>query len=277
VFAYDSWFKLEPSPDVYGQYKNHFRIIGSKYNRAIYARDHAEPDTGLIDASKVYDDHWFQFEYEGMNIERIEYIKDKALIGEQVPLLIAEKAVENRSKAPQTPKIVLENTVEEESTFERTAGYAITVGTEISGTSGQRFWPQCPILLPSTFSFLFPFSTAGIPEVSSAKTSISVTATGSRKFGQTERSSKKITVEIPVNVDPGAIVLARATALKTTLSVPFVMHQRSRTTGQEVITEGVWKGITSVMAYTSYDAITAEEAKKYHIESVWKAYSPVAY
>lgn len=82
-----------------------------------------------------YNDQYFTYLFEDMNIDRIDYDLDEGKILSSTPIVLANQTLVNDTDHEQEMSFSLSETVEHTSTFEYTFGFTIGLETKFKGTS----------------------------------------------------------------------------------------------------------------------------------------------
>jgi hypothetical protein len=154
---------------------------------------------------------------EGMTFKGIEYDLDEADISPSEVVVIATQRLVNNSPLEQTMMFAVNETIQEESHFERTVGFAVEVGRQL---------------------------TVGVPFMS-ASASISISAGITWTSGQSITRSHSYTATFPLTVEPNSVFRASAFVRKSKVSVPYVMFFESNETGAIRVSRGTWSGVST--------------------------------
>jgi len=129
---------------------------------------------------------------------------------------LASQQKENNSDVAQEQTYTIRESTEEESTFESEVGLELGVTTEV----------KC-----------------GVPMLAEGKIEISATAHSNLKWGTANRTTKEWQAEIKLSVPPHSKGRVTATILKSVMVVPFTSTWKSKSTGNTMVTTGVYKGV----------------------------------
>jgi hypothetical protein len=154
---------------------------------------------------------------EDMTFKGIEYDLDEAEISNPEAVVIATQRLENTTPLEQTMSFAVNETIEEESHFERTVGFEVQVGTELK---------------------------VGVPYLT-ASTSISISTSVEWTSGKSIVRSHSYTATFPLKVEPYGVYRASAVVRKSTLTVPYVMFFESNETGAIRVSRGTWSGVST--------------------------------
>jgi hypothetical protein len=211
----DNWFKLEVGT---GKLASHFRIRNYASDTVLYSRTHNNPTLyNYPGNSNVYDDHYFTFLFEDMEINRVEYQTDQAKVLASVPEVIGTMTQRNNTAVNQTVEFDFARTETNSSSFDYTLGFTITVGT-----SGK----------------------VGIPFVAEGQVKVDISNSHALKWGTTTTESKTYSTRFPATAPPYRKITATATVTRSNIEVPFTVYSRSVATGFEVATHGIYHGVT---------------------------------
>ncbi|MCY7296050.1 ETX/MTX2 family pore-forming toxin [Alteromonas sp. a30] len=208
----DQYWRFEAGS---GETEGYFRILAYKDSKCIVERNPAI--TYPYDGG-IYNDQYFCFIYEDMEVTDVDYQTNESQIVDQTPDVLATLTNQNDTDSDQVMELDKTKSVENSSSFSRTSGFSITEG--------------------------FTFS-AGIPFVADVEGSIEVTTEESVTFGEEQSYSESYQCNFPVVAPPHTQVIAKAEVWRATLSVPYVMTLKSKRTGAEVKTYGTWEGVTT--------------------------------
>ena len=130
-----SWFELEPGS---GQYTDHFRLITSEgWKLACPWRTWMGGLSMLVNTAlpgSLDSDQFFGFIWEDMKVDRVEFDLAAGVVGTATPIALVEEELPNDSDTEQEMDFAVNKGVTCSSTFEYSAGFTVTVGTEFSGT-----------------------------------------------------------------------------------------------------------------------------------------------
>ncbi|TGZ76157.1 hemolytic lectin [Ascodesmis nigricans] len=211
----DNYFKLEPGA---GKMKNYFRLRSFASDYVLFSRTHGDPTVyNYPGNSNVYDDQYFSFVFEDMEIVRCVYNVDEGKILESTPEVIGKVTQRNDTNVDQTVEFSFQRSEEITHTFEYSQGYTIMVGSE---------------------------GKVGVPFVAEGSIKTEVTNSHTLTWGSTTTETKTYTSTFPATAPPHTQVTATVTVTRSTLEVPFSIYSRSVATGYEVATHGVYHGVT---------------------------------
>ena len=129
-----SWFELEPGS---GQYTDHFRLVTSEGWKLTCPWRHWLGFYTLVNTAlpgSLDSDQFFGFIWEDMKVDRVEFDLAAGVIGAATPIALGEEVLTNHSDTEQGMNFAVNEGVTRSSTFEYSAGFTVTVGTEFSGT-----------------------------------------------------------------------------------------------------------------------------------------------
>ncbi|WEW60424.1 hypothetical protein PRK78_005910 [Emydomyces testavorans] len=211
----DNYFKLEAGS---GKHANHFRLRNYASDTVIYSRLTRTPNLGNYDAWRtVYDDQYWMFHFEDMEISRITYQIDQGKIIASNTEQLGSETVTNNSSINQTAEFDFSETKTTSSTFERTHGFTIS-----AGESGK----------------------LEVPFVADYTLKLELSTTHTFKWGETATESKLYAARFPATAAPHTKITATATITRSQIAVPFTIYSKSVSTGYEVATHGTYRGIT---------------------------------
>ncbi|KAL3690756.1 hypothetical protein R1sor_004407 [Riccia sorocarpa] len=125
--AYDeTWFRFEKGT---GKHANNFRLRNYFSDDVLVSRTHQKPQVYNHNPDEVYDDQYFTFLFEDMEIFKVEYHLDLGKIVSSTPKIISQQTLHNYTTAEQTMTFEVDEKVSHTSTFEYTLGFTISVGT----------------------------------------------------------------------------------------------------------------------------------------------------
>lgn len=211
----DNWFKLEVGT---GKNANYFRLRNYHSDTVLFSRSQNDPTLWNYPGNGgVYDDQYFTFLFEDMEISRIAYRLDQAKILSNTPEVIGSAVDRNRSTVNQTMEFSFSDTKTTSSSFDYTLGFAVTVGA-----SGK----------------------VEIPFVAEGAVKVDVSNSHTFTWGSVTTESKVYATKFNVTAAPNSKITATATVTRSDLDVPFTLYSRSVATGYEVATEGIYRGVT---------------------------------
>ncbi|KZT10565.1 hemolytic lectin LSLb [Laetiporus sulphureus 93-53] len=211
----DNWFKIEPGKTYRSKY---FRLVAPSTGTALVSRTHLKPYFWNHPQTQVCDDQYFTFLFEDMSIDKIEYdLKDGRILS-STPNVLATQVLENSSSQTQEMSFHFSETLTQTSTFDYTAGFTIAVGTAFK---------------------------AGVPFFAETEFKVDISVNNEWKWGEENTFSKTYAATFSVRAGPGETVKAVSTVDTGTLSVPFTAYLSSKSTGFEVTTEGIWRGVSN--------------------------------
>jgi hypothetical protein len=115
----------------------------------------------------------------------------------------------------QTVKLTIAVTTSNTSTFEHL--YGITITGTVRGSYG-------------------------VPVVALGEVELSVAVKAELKWGEQTTDTYSTTLEVPATAEPNSEVTAVATATKSDIEVPFTVTWKSKQTGYQVKTKGIYRG-----------------------------------
>ncbi|SJK98752.1 uncharacterized protein ARMOST_02021 [Armillaria ostoyae] len=188
------------------------------WRRYLLARPFS-PQVGICTKAEINPDHYFSFAFEDMVVRRVEYDVALGKISNETSHVLADHTLRNNSRHEQAVAFGFSESITHTSTFEYTTGFTITVGTEFS---------------------------AGIPFVSEGKISIEASQSNEWKFGTQNTFSKTYTAHFSgLKAGPHQTVHAVSSVKLGTLEVPYTIYLASKSAGVEVVTSGLWRGVSS--------------------------------
>jgi len=126
-----SWFEIEPGS---GQYTSYFRLIIPSQGLALFSRSSPDPTFWNFESKTFYADHLFDFMWEDMKVDKVEFDLKNGKIITSTPILLAEQVLTNDSDSEQEMSFSINKGITNSSTFEYSAGFTLTVGLEFGGT-----------------------------------------------------------------------------------------------------------------------------------------------
>jgi hypothetical protein len=200
---------------------NNVYTIQQKYTgRYVDAYVWSSEDYRLVTREAKNDDtqKWiFTLVPEDMTFKGIEYNLDEAEISQPEAVVIATQRLVNNSPLEQSMSFAVNETIQEESHFERTVGFSVEVGRQLS---------------------------VGVPYLT-ASNSISISAGMTWTSGSSVVRSHSYTATFPLRAEPYSAYRASATVMKSTLKVPYVMYFESNQTGAIRVSRGTWSGVST--------------------------------
>lgn len=148
--------------------------------------------------------------------DRIEFHLDTAQILASTPQNMSYQTIENNTDVDQSQFVEFAFTVENSSSFEHTHGFSIMAGTE---------------------------GKVGIPFVAEGSIKLEATTTHEWTWGSTETRSNEVKGGFPVVAPPRSVVTATSIMTRSTLDVPFTIYTKSQSSGIEISTHGIYKGV----------------------------------
>jgi len=143
----------------------------------------------------------------------VSFKLDEGKVLSNTPAVIAQSTLPNTTSVEQSMSFSVTKSVTEESTFEKSAGVSLTVGTSF----------EC-----------------GIPFVSNGEVSLELTASGSWTWGEAKSISTEVQATFPVVVPPNKQIECKAVLTKSKLTVPYVL-----TFGDGSTETGTWFGVSA--------------------------------
>lgn len=207
----DNWFKLEVGT---GKNANYFRLRSFFVDLVIFSNE--KVTLGNYAAEPVYDDQYFTFVFEDMEISRIVYTLDQAQILSNTPVVIGSQVNNNLTSHDQTMEFSFSETKTTSYSFDYTEGFTITVGASAK---------------------------VNIPLVAEFGVKVDVSNSHSLKWGSVSTESKVYAAKFSVTAPPNTKITATATVTRSELEVPFTIYSKSVATGYEVVTKGIYHGV----------------------------------
>ncbi|CAG8531494.1 10497_t:CDS:2 [Diversispora eburnea] len=226
----DQYWTLIPGT---GKHSGYFRIENYVTKYAIFSRFSTSPNFYHYKSVAKYDDQYWTFIFENMIVEGVDYKFDEGKVLNVKSIHIGRQTLTNNTDAIQTMAFKVSESQRHTSKFEHTSGFSLTIKTEFS---------------------------VGIPEIMKADIGLEVTTTSNTYTYGEEISSEKIYLaEFPVNCLPKSKVVAVATINKGNLTVPYIMHLKSKNTGFKIDTYGTYSGVTTWNLGYTVDQISDEQ------------------
>lgn len=164
-------------------------------------------------------------------------------------LCTGSNTASNATDTPQTISVALTETTTTTRTLEYTLGITVTAETEIS---------------------------AGYAMLAEGKITISAAVKNEWKWGKTDTDTKTFTTTLNVAAKPWSEVTAIATATKSDIELPFTITWKSKKTGYEVKTQGVYKGTNYWNTKTKFKPGEDGEDRELDPESQeWQEIEPI--
>ena len=113
----------------------YFRLITPSQNMALFSRTHAEPYFyNYATSHGVFSDQHFNFIWEDMQVDKVEYDFDAGRVISSNPIALAEQTLTNITDREQEMSFSVNKAVTNSSSFEFSTGFTVTIGMEFSGT-----------------------------------------------------------------------------------------------------------------------------------------------
>ncbi|EPS39108.1 hypothetical protein H072_7105 [Dactylellina haptotyla CBS 200.50] len=222
----DQWFKFEAGT---GTKVGTLRVTCPATNSALYSQNSSDASAvGSITSDKVFDDQWFSFAYEDMELDEITYDVNIAKFLEVKPVAISTKMATNNTPETQVTTITFSESVEEERSF------TSELGTKL-GTSAT--------------------ASVGIPLVGEGKVTVSAEISTTIAWGSTDRVTKSWSDSVQVTTSPGKKYKVYASARQSKFTVPFVATWKSKSAGQVMKTKGTYEGVSVYDFDTTYSEV----------------------
>lgn len=206
----------------------YFRITNPGNNGVLFSRSRSPQVSTWRANENPYDDQYFSFIFEDMEVKRIEYKFQGGILGAAQPESIATGRSSNTTNQQQTNTVTLRKTIEEESNFTSELAFMVTAGVEF---------------------------TAGVPEVASSKISMSFSTSTRFQWGKSRKTITEWSNSVPITMDPNSSYKVTATASVSTMDVPFIAYLQSPTTFFETTIEGIYKGVVHYNFDTTYEKV----------------------
>ena len=209
------WFTFEP-----GTLKraNYFRLVCPATSTAMVSRTNSTPQIWNYPSdSKAFDDQYFRFLFEDMAVKSVKFDIDAGVVRDSTPLVLARSQLPNDTSVDQKISASFKKAVENESSFEYALGFSVEVGTSFS---------------------------CGVPMLAEGKLDVSLTTSSDFTWGKTTTETSEYSATFEVVAPPHSTVEATATLMRSEINVPFTMTLASSSTGYEVKTEGLFRGVT---------------------------------
>ncbi|KAJ7573259.1 hypothetical protein C8J56DRAFT_805093 [Mycena floridula] len=175
--------------------------------------------------------HWTMM-YEDMRVDSVEYDLQNGSILAGTPLVIADQVLVNPSDQPQTMSFAVSKSISETSSYTRTEGFTMTVGISV---------------------------TAGIPEVASVTASLEMSSSIEQTWGTEKTVGKEYIQTFPVLAGPNETIHATATVHVGKLDVPYTIKLTSRSNGIQVVSKGIWRGVSTWSLRAHFEKVTDSE------------------
>ncbi len=209
----DQYFTLVPGR---GEHLYQFQIKCYRNDLCIFANSDGRKGAFTCDADNS--DQYWTFVYEDMDLVSLNYDLNRAELFGQKPKVLTSVTIPNRTAVPQSSTYEYSESIEHTSTYEWQWGIQIKRGYEF----------KC-----------------ALPSAGEIKGSVELSASLGRKWGETNKETRTYKISFPVVCPPGKEVRATATITQATLRVPYVMKLRSKVSGRETESGGIWEGVTS--------------------------------
>jgi len=211
----DNWFKIEPGT---GQFAGYFRLVTPSTGYALYSRVSQDPTFSNYSAGYPHTDQHFNFWWEDMKVDKIEYKLDAGKIISSTPITLGDQVLTNNSDVEQEMSFSVSKSVSNSSSFQFSTGFTITAGMEFG---------------------------VDIPVIADAKFSLSASTSNTWTWGKTTEYTIQYTATFPVMAGPHKSVRASSVVNQGTLDVPYTMYLSSKSSGVKVQTSGTWQGVSS--------------------------------
>ncbi|KAK6339927.1 hypothetical protein TWF718_009316 [Orbilia javanica] len=223
----DQYFRFDAGV---GSRTGTFRLICPGTLSTMFSRaSDADPSVGSVPGGSFFDDQWFSFAYEDMELESIDYKIDENKILEVQPVSIGKKTARNQTEETQLTTVTLTETIEEERTFNSELGTKLGVSVEAS---------------------------VGIPLLAESKVTVSTEISTVIAWGTATRTSKSWSDSVQITTGPWKVYKVYATARRTRFSVPFTATWKSKSTGEKMTTAGTYEGVSVYDFDTTYSEVT---------------------
>ncbi|CAG8639093.1 9340_t:CDS:1, partial [Scutellospora calospora] len=212
----DQYWVLVPGT---GKRSGYFRIESYVTKWSIFSR--FSPRSELwhyLDSGDQYDDQYWTFIFEDMVVESIEYKIDEGKIANTAPVMLLRQTLLNDTDLEQQFSSDVNESVKQTSTFEYSSGFTVKVGMEFK---------------------------SGVPGVAESGFSVEASTSQTWTFGKSTEFEKTYVASFPIKASKRTKIFAEASIKKATLSVPFIMHLKSKATGVKVDTHGIYSGVTT--------------------------------
>ncbi|KAF7301959.1 Hemolytic lectin LSLb [Mycena indigotica] len=210
----DNWFKLDPGQ---GKQTQMFRFICPATNTVIFSRTHAKPQVGNLEPiTTKYDDHYFSFLFEDLEVVRVDYDLKQGKILSAAPQVVGTQSLTNNTNSSQEISFSLLASSNHTHSWETTGGFPVSVGLGIS--SG------------------VPYYVADSGFVSSPAFDWT--------FGEATTYTHTWKDTIQGKAGPKETIRAVSAVTRGLLEVPYVIVFRSQS-GVEVESKGVWRGVST--------------------------------
>ncbi|RVD88913.1 uncharacterized protein DFL_003076 [Arthrobotrys flagrans] len=223
----DQFFSFEAGT---GSRVGTFRLVCPATNAVLFSRaNSSDPPVGSIPAGAFFDDQWFSFAYEDMELQSIKYDIDEHKILEVQPVSIATKTARNETEDTQISTVTFSESIEEERTFNSELGTKLGVSVEAS---------------------------VGIPLVAESKVTVSTEISTTIAWGTATRTTKSWSDAIQITTGPFKVYKIYASARRSRFTVPFTAIWKSKSTGQTMQTAGSYGGVSVYDFETTYSEVT---------------------
>ena len=125
-----SWFEIEPGS---GQYTSYFRLNIPFSGLTLFSRSSPDPTFWNFESKTFYADQLFDFMWEEMKVDKVEFDLKNGKIITSTPILLAEQVLTNGSDTEQEMSFSINKGTTNSSTFEYSTGFTITAGMEFGG------------------------------------------------------------------------------------------------------------------------------------------------
>ena len=99
----------------------------------MFSRVHPDPTFANYTEKNFYSDQLFNFLWEDMKVDKVDFDLDAGKILASTPITLAEQVLTNDSNSEQSMSFSVNKTVTNTSTFEYSEGFTLTMGMEFSG------------------------------------------------------------------------------------------------------------------------------------------------
>ena len=125
-----SWFKIEPGK---GQYAHYFRLSTPTEGVTLYSRLSSDPTFSNISDAKFLPDQLFNFIWEDMKVDKVEFNLAAGKILSSTQLKLTEQVLTNDSGSEKEMEFKVNEGVTNSSAFKYDAGFTVTPGMEFRG------------------------------------------------------------------------------------------------------------------------------------------------
>ncbi|KAE8150561.1 hypothetical protein BDV25DRAFT_108802 [Aspergillus avenaceus] len=200
--------------------KGYFKIIFDNddfQSMLTLSDDHDTFYTVPTDQAETEHHYWYM-EYEDMEFFKIEWDDTKARIGSQEVVSLWSESFMNESNVTQQSEINEEQSIEQTSEFGHLFGASIGASVEAK---------------------------VGLPFVAGATVTASASANTELKWNKISKWDKKYSLKTTFNWPANSYMKGSIVVRKGTIDMPFMVKYKSVSTGEEICSWGLWRGVMS--------------------------------